>query len=898
MNNRAVASFSEALGAAPRSITIAPGTTIADLRPQRGTWVCRLNGGPGYVSAKDWGYQPQRGDLIEWQEYPQGGSGTRGLLQVALLVAAVIFPAAAPYILAIGNLALALTAPNLERKDRNKDDSNTYNASLAGNEARAYSVIPKVCGRHQLFPPFAAQPYNEYDGANNQFFYALYAVSIDDVEIERVLIDDTDISHFQDIVKSTYLPPGTSPETVVANIVNSPEVAGQEMLTGERIGGYAACAPRQIAKDVRIDIVAPYGLNLADDSGNPGPISVRWRVETRGLNEFGTPTTPWSTLADETRTAASAEPQRWTYRYDLPTPLRPEVRVTRLDVKNQSQRAVHGIIWAGMRVRLVNDAPLNPHVAHYELVMRSSKQLSQVAQSRLSVIATGKARVINSDGTFGAATATRNGALWLADLWTSETWGEGLPSSRVDMESLYQQSLKCDARQDRFDYVFDAAMNANAAAQLIASSMRCNSFVRAGVVRSLVRDERNDLPVTAFASRNTAPNSIVVTEKLPETGDPDGYIIEYFDNRAWSFAFPIECPCPGVTSMANPIRERLVGVTGRTHATREGIFRAAVLAYRRRTVEWVTEMEGMLPAFGSPVRVMPRVAGYGSNGDVAFWDAATLLMGVTEPPDWSDAPLYVTLKRPNGTLTAPIAVAPGLGPNDIQLAVLPDFDLEVYGFDRERTKYLIGPMVGADELVKIVSIEDGGRDEGAQAYRLGGFVDDDRVHSADNGLLPAPGEVQDPIDLTPGEESGGTAPIVQLSDREVLVLPALDEFHSRTFSLSNTGYAGESGSGAVNYPQEWVYARPIDPAAAAQFEVRATQVDGYVVGDALGVWLNLGTSRAWTVYSLTNGDPAWEGLGEIYVEIRDISTNTVQDAATILMVDLSPPAGGGGDGGD
>lgn len=868
------------------------GSTIESTMPKaRSRLICRLNGSPLYVPRSQWDYRLCGGDVIEWEEHPSGGEADGGALQIVLgIVASIVSMNPYPAILAFASVAVGM-ASTRERQERYDSESPTYATGLQGNQARLYSVVPKICGRHHTFPPFASQPYQEFDADGEQYLYVLLALGIGNHEIERILIDDTDITHFSDVLTASYLPPGTPPATVIPNVINSPEVGNQDMLTGEYIGGFSACAPRSLASHIGIDVIAPYGIGIQDaETGELGNLTVIWRVEVRPINEFGTAVGPWSELAEETRTAANREPQRWTVKYELSTPARVEVRILRTDAKSTNVRHLNDLNWSAMRAYLAGEVTLNPHVAHIEVVMRASKQLSNVSQNRIAVIATGMCRELLPDGTLSSdEIASRNPADWLADLWTSTTWGEGLDESKCDLATLATYKAIWAARQDRFDFVFDTATSAEEAGQIIAEAGRARCFRRGGM-RTLVRDQLVTLPRTAFTTRNTLPGSMYANEVLPVEDLPDGLIVEYFDNRSWNFGQTLECPVPGVTTMTRPMRIRLLGVTGANHAKREGLYRAARMVLRRRTVECVTEMQGILPAFGSLVRWQSETTRW-QSGDVVSWDEATLTMRLTEPPDWSVSPQHIVFIGDDGLPTTPIAVTPGALNNSVTLASAPAITIVTDDGTRDRTQYLIGGLGDDEELVKISSIEDGGTsEEGAQLHRISAFVDDDRVHAADNAYLPNPGEIQDPIDTSPGEPGGGSIPIVNILNYEAF--SAGNGSQVWEFRADGTAWHNfTTGAAYERLDQQWLYAAPSEAPLVQQFEVYFELIT--YAGDALGLehmgsWLPCGTVDY--VFGGTTASEA-TSLVEFFVYVRDAATQTLQGQARIGVGKMQPVGG-------
>ncbi len=887
----------------PIDMRVAPvGEPIASTAPQgAGVLVCRLNG--EWLLRESWGRPVFPGDVVEWYELPQDKDDLRGALQLAALVVAIINPMGYGAYIALGlsiasSVLLPMEGP-AQREERKT--SPTYSTSLSANEARLYEAIPKICGRHQVYPPYAGRPYYEYDENGDQYLYALLVVGEGNHIIERKLVDDTDLNHFQDVLVSTYLAPSVQPALVQANVVTAPEVTGQNMLTARYIGGFAACRPKFTATHIGIDVIAPRGLGLADSGGTIGDITVTWRVEVRALNEFGVATTPWEIIATETRTVADSKTQRWSVKYELDAPIRPEVRIVRTDVRNDSIRALHDIQWAGLRAYLAQAATLNAHTAHLEIVMRASEQLSGITQSRISVIAQAMCRTWHPDTGWSAEVPTRNPAWWIADLASSPTWGLGLTDERIDLQTLYELSLVWEARQDRFDYVFDSRMGAWDALQIIARAGRARVFRPSGGVLSVARDQVEDLPVTAFTARNAQPASMVTSEVLPEVDTPiDGVIVEYFDNRQWDW-LPIECPGPGVVSMNNPIRVRLPGVTGAKQAEREGLYEAASLMWRPRTATCTTEMQGVLPAYMSPVRWQPETPGYGQTGDVAFWDAEELVMGLSEKPIWGAETLYITLIRDDGSLTDPVAVSPGPTEWDVVLPAVPDFVLVLDDGTRERPKFLLGGLTTGDELVKVTRISDGGRSEaGEQLYKIEGLIDDDRVHEVDNHLLPGPGVIQDPVDGGAEVETGPDILLLVVLNDHSFKKQQMTGTHElinvySTIQLLNDGRLRRDPANVPDYipgvpadwyehtAAEWIFTSPVEVSEAGLFEVYVELLDGELTTGTLDTWLPLDTTRTWTVSRVGEGSGFGVTRALLRFSIRLASTEVIQDVAIIEL---------------
>lgn len=932
-----------------------PGATLAELAPEtKDLLVCRLNSQSKYVPRELWHtYRVQPNDIVIWEVYPQGRDLLRSVLQIIVIVIAIY--TGYYWIAAVGLTAINLLLPPILPTQQDTKTDSVYTTSLAGNQAKLYDPIPKVCGRHKYAPPFAAQPYFEFDANGDQYYYAMFAIGVGQHEIEQELIDDTQLDHFSDVTARRYLPAGKLPTVVLANVATAPEVSGLDLKTGVYVGGFAASAPKKFATHIGIDIIAPRGLGHQDDDGGMSDLSVNFSVEYKQVDDFGTALSEWTTLATETKTAASTKQQRWSFKYALPSQMRVEIRVGRIDERSDSGRDSHDITWFALRAYLAAGAPLNPYTAHYEVVLRASEQLSQLAQRSVNFIIKSFARKWSPYGSpqWTGYVHTRNPAWWLLDLATDPIWGLGLSDDRIDLMSFYELSLVWEQRQDRFDFIFETTMDAWEAMQLIARAGRARVFRRNGLV-SIARDGFDDLPVTAFTPRNTTPGSMLMQETLPTFEEPDGVILEYFNNRTWTW-IPIECPCPGVnyggspTQMKNPVRMRLPGITGSIHAQREGVYEAARMLFRRRHTQCITELQGMLPAFMSTVRWMPEIPGYGVSGDVIGWyeggaisdptlpdNPGRITLQLSEPVDVkSDS--YITLVRDNGTLTTPVGVSAGATLNEVVLGGLPDFEMVLDDPNRELPKFLFGTLNESDELIKILSISDGGSsEEGGQLIKIEGIVDDPRVHEADVFLLPtgSPTPVQDAVDYVASvnDSTGGTTSlnVPQFTGRSIIInsVHLLVGWESVTFKNNGTvvnaygytedpAYPGVTNVYNFDYygtAKEWLRTNPVDPSEAALFEIRAATIPGYSVEygmfiqpaeftGVLDTWVPLDVDREWKLLVPDQGFDfnANTKRASLYlrIELRKIGSSVVQ-ASNIITFDINsdPTTFDGGGGGE
>lgn len=917
------------------ALAVLPGTPIGTHLPQRyreRRVVCRYNG--RWILRAGWECPVQPGDVIEFHELVEGDNALRTILQivVAVIAAYVGGPYGAAIALA-GNLAINAFLPlQPPTQASGQSSSPTYNISLSGNQPRPGQAIPVAYGRVLIKCDYACEPYytHEYDAATDsseQYLHAVFVIGQGRYQLEQELIGRSRLDGFEDVLVARQLEPGLLPLDVLLNVTTSREVSQQELPSGQYVGGFSGCPPRRRVNGIGFDFEFYRGLGSYDSGGDLNSKTITWRVEFQQVDDFDNVLTAWAVIpgsaADSTQTADTSTPLRISRFYPV-TPARYYVRVVRIDVRSDSQRVLNEIRWTGLRGHLAETATLCPSASHYELVLRASKQLSALSQNQFGLVAQRLLRIwhpVTGWTAPGAEVATRNPFHAQMDAWTNGGYvSNALPDSRVDLQTLYDLSLLATARQDRFDYIFDSQMPGWDAASLILRAGRATPMRRNGV-HTAVRDQQQTLTVTAYTSRDILPGSFSAAFTFPNERTPDGILAEYWDYRVWDW-LDIECPAPGYSvtdpddprfdaalpAMSQPVRRRYEGITGPTHCEREGLFDSAVAFYRRKQLAWTTEMQGTLAAFGAEVLLAPALPTFGQSGDVAFWDAATLVMGLSEPPVFTPSVAhFISLVRDDGTLTNPIAATAGPTRWDLVLAQAPDFDLVLDDGTRERPKFHFGDSTSQRQLVRMTGIEHQGADEeGVQTYAMSAVADDERVHLRDNPLLPGPGDVQDLP--TVGEPSGGGGG--GGGGETILIVDMPGSLYGESIADSAPGAAAAAymqftpagyidGSAA---PEKWMRFPPIEATDAANYEIRATvlsEVPGGTLEGTVGTWDDLGVARTWVVQM--NDELVWENAGDdrfrkaqFRIDIRDKATSTVQDSTTVLLIAILRTVSGGG----
>ena len=675
--------------------------------------LCLKDGVP--VLRADWATTRIDGILV-FVTLPQGGGGGGGggknplrtVLMIAVMVVATVYGGPLGASLGFsGNLATAvgsaiimtagsalvsamvpLPTPNMPSFATGggsmAQPSPTYSLQGQGNYARLAQPIPVIYGRHLVYPDLASTPYGEYRN-NEQYLHQLHCIGLGEYDIEQIRIEDTPISAFEE-VEIQVIPPGSRNTLFNPDVVTAAEVAGQELLAGVWIGGFALNPQETQATHIGIDILLPRGLYFANDAGGLDARTATWTVSARRIDDEGDPPGDWIILGTESLTLATTTPQRLTFSYPV-TSGRFEVRATRVDAKDSSSRAGHEVRWGEARAYLADTAAQLPAVTLLAIRMRATDNLSQRSSRLINCIVTRKLPRWAPETGWAGIEPTRSIAWAFADILRA-SYGAKLIDTRIDLAALYQLEQTWAARGDGFDAIFDQQVTVWEALTRVARCGRAVPFLQGGIVR-IVRDEHRSLPVALFSTRNIVKNSLKIQYIMPGEETADAVTVEYFSSRTWK---PDEVTVSVIgSSTDNPAKLRLFGCTGAAQAAREGMYIAAANRYRRRIITFRTELEGLIPTYGDLVAIAHDMPSWGSGGEIVAWDAATLTATTSEPLPFLDstATHVIALRKRDGSVAGPFNVSPGIGEQQALFTAAPDIVIET-GTNGERTHYAFG----------------------------------------------------------------------------------------------------------------------------------------------------------------------------------------------------------------
>jgi len=436
----------------------------------------------------------------------------------------------------------------------------------------------------------------------------------------------------------------------------------------------------------------------------------RWRpfAEVTPLHPAPTPAREYTvTVSAVTISGRSQSVQRLTLALDVPAGVY-DVRVRRVTADSTSEREVSQTALSQIRC-YQRDGTSYAGQQRIALRIKASGQLNGTVQ-QFSCIASASALVWT--GSAWAWQPTSNPAWWylyVALGWRDSAgrriYGAGLAWERIDIETIKAWAAFCDAAGLRFDAIVDQSMTCAELLMTIARAGRATPTWQAGVLGAIW-----DAPAQPAVAIVGMGQIIAGSFRVEYAGGElaDEIACEYVDAGANWQQQTVRALMPGVTSPRRSSTVQLVGITSREQAQREANLLAAAQYYRRRTVTWDADLEGMVYQRGDVVQLSHDLTQWGYSGRVIAGSGTSLTLDRQVPRGAGD---YVLLRWPDGR-SATIACAPGSGDTDTLTlaAAIPTSDgegaLPAIGSDGPAWDWvwLFGPQATPGKRVKVTSV--------------------------------------------------------------------------------------------------------------------------------------------------------------------------------------------------
>jgi len=604
-----------------------------------------------------------------------------------------------------------------------------YNVRAQGNIPRLGEPVPVIYGSVLVTPDHAMQPHSWFEN-DEQWLDQLFVISQGEVEIHEVLLGDTPA----DLVVGgalTYaiVPPGQHLQTpgnlgfhanFWENVVTCPEVQSIELVgSGDTAGFFRLSKTGQIGRYVMVDIEVPAGVFFqASFGGNISPSHLTFQVHISQVDDdgnlVGSLVTNGLDIFEQTRNAI-----RRTYTFDMGFSANWAVRVERLTP--QSSETTDRMVWSGLKMRADIAGPIYGDVTLIAVRVRATVGLGEGSQL-IRVRCTRKLPPLGS----GALAATTNPADALADIYCNQVYGARRPTAELDLAKLgtlrslwagYQFSAVYVARS----IVWEAL---NHAVQGMAAQP-----LPVGAQLSVAQEGKKAARSMLFTEQNIARDSFALHYEFDRPGANDGIEVEFREPANFAPAF-VRVPYDS----NDPEKIILFGCVDATHAGEYGQLLWNKRQAQRQTIEFETELEGLIPYIGERVAVSHSLPWWGMSGFVAGLSGLTVTLD--RELTWADvpAPWYMMFRTQTGGPTAPVEVTPGPQPHQAVMASLPTSDWHVGDDRQEPTHFVFG---SATEVVRDFVLGDV-KPKGGVKVSLGGAIYNPSIYDGTLSFLAGP----------------------------------------------------------------------------------------------------------------------------------------------------------------
>lgn len=521
----------------------------------------------GEVIPREWWprVRPRAGTHVEVKVLPTGGGGGGGgknplrtVLTIAMIAASVWMgagPFAANFQAAFGNIGLALGAspafaigvgqavvglggmllfnavvPNRPPKMNqlsgtsgsfSKQDSPTLFIEGARNQARPFSPVPVVLGKHRVVPPYGAAPYTETVG-DKQFLRLLFVWGAGplDIDVSSLRIGDTPLTQFTNVeTEHRQGLAGDTPLTLYPDQVAQTDLS----VSLTAVAGWQTRSAAANADELSVDFTFPRGLVQFSDTGARGLRNVSVELEYRlvgagawskvdtSSSRFKTTTpTAWLDLSgtdlvgvtfSHNKTAAVRHGLRW------PVPARGsyEIRVRRTTADSDSTQVVDELLWSAIR-SITDEDPISSPVplAKTALVIQASDQLNRIVDEFSGIVTTiGKDWDPTSPAQWLDSQQIQNPASLFRHVLQGNGIAEALPDARIDLTTLQDWHEFCEAKGFKFNMVRDFQASVWDTLADIAAAGRASPTQIDGKW-SVVIDQAQAVPVSHVTPRNSS----------------------------------------------------------------------------------------------------------------------------------------------------------------------------------------------------------------------------------------------------------------------------------------------------------------------------------------------------------------------------------------------------------
>lgn len=548
-------------------------------------------------------------------------------------------------------------------------------------------------------------------------------------------------------------------------------------------------------------------------------------------------------------------------------------RTTKFQSDDESQQFIQDTRWARLAAVKVMEREVYENATVLFLDLSNSRGATSMGESSLNVVATRRLPTWTASGGW---TSTATGTQRWADNFVARCLapdGAHRTDDQLDLAGIYDLQDYLDhlddvddtahGKQGQIGMTLDTMQDVDAELAQVADVVRAVVY-RVGRKIFVTRDRADIAPIALFNARTKAPAGESVAVRMTADADNDCVIIPWIDEAANWKRRQYQYPEDALT--VNPLRIGMVACNWQ-QAYRRALFEWNRVRYRREQMSCDVTEDGRMCRPGDVINMTDDIANLATfAGEVLAVAGADLTLD--RDVTFSAGTHTILLRDVAGVALDRVPVVAGAAPNKVTLTRTPL--VEIRGRDTARgTLFAFYPDDSANVRQWLVT----GLQTAGPYVSLTGVNYSAKVYTGDSAPMPPV-----PVDVPPAASTILVNNLLVTANNPGA--PGVAQYQLTALG----GVRATVGTNLLADQGNW-----IEPQVSmALYSARLTIISGTVTSGPVGSWVNLGTTRSWTL----DGGPG--GVDAVWLmEIRLDSSGAIQDSATLTVHAEQDTAGGG-----
>lgn len=466
--------------------------------------------------------------------------------------------------------------------------------------------------------------------------FRILAITSNTMQVKRIRTDGTDDNSW----------PGWD-----ANSSNSAQVLlDSSNLAGGYRGPFPACPVNQVVSSFEVDIFYPSGIVFLANDGRYLTLYAYQSLEYRDMDLGGAWTVSTISASD-----SKLDAQGYTYRVNLPYPMRAEVRMKKIFVNQGSgdpdKEQNDTMMWQRLKGLMINSSPTSYEgLTTLTCNIRGGDRISSQSESLINLACTRMLPVLRG-GAWQPLQATREISAAVGHVVRNVGYSDTADIDLVELERL--EATRWTPRNDTYDrIVTDVGTVKSNLLEILQVG-----FSQMTIDRGLLVPVRDEPRGPAFDHVYNPPimlKPLSYDFTMPDQPDDfDGVDVEYYDHVTRQDE-TVECRLPGDIG-ARVEKLKLEGVGRRYKAWQWGMRQRRAHLYRQREYSFETELDALNSAYFDYVALGVATPGYGQSAEVVGYAVGPpVTLESSESLDWSSPGTYkVLVRRKDGSASGP-----------------------------------------------------------------------------------------------------------------------------------------------------------------------------------------------------------------------------------------------------